>query len=125
MPKGYGRAITYVASGNIPENCAQPLYILPPERANLPGGVQHLVGIILAPNEIDPGNINFAIELVEMFEKESIFLHLQIDDSQTPFPLWFSNHWPSSQVPSFFPRVIASPQTLFACSINVVNHADR
>jgi hypothetical protein len=38
--------------------------------------VWHLVRVVLTPDEIDPRNIGFVIELVEMFEKEGIILHL-------------------------------------------------
>jgi hypothetical protein len=83
-PKKYRGAITNFALSNSPEEVTK--YISPPKGSSISSFMGDLVlWTVSIPNQFEPWDIFFVVELVQMLEKESFILGSEIDDSQPSF----------------------------------------
>src|SRR4051812_20042624 len=62
-------------------------YIFPPKGATKHSSMWHISIIVGVPNERNPGDISLIVELMQMLQKESFILQLQIHDSHASFIL--------------------------------------
>ena len=79
-------AITNFALSNSPKEVTKFKYISPPKGSSISSCMGDLVlWIVSIPNQFDPWDVFFVVELVHMLENESFILGSEIDDSQPSF----------------------------------------
>ena len=71
--------------------------IPPPERSSISFCLWNPMIIVAIPYQGHPRNINLVIEFVEMLEKQSFVLDVQINNAQTTLISWPANELRSSQ----------------------------
>jgi len=89
-PKEDRGAITNFALSNSPEEVTKFKYISSPKGSSISSCMGDLVlWIVSIPNQFDPWDVFFVVELVQMLEEECFVLGSEIDDSQPSFILGF------------------------------------